>query len=194
VWTDYLTGVTGDTTPALISIKVATGCESARRAAPSEMDQLSPHVSNDVARVGHEDSPTLLNCTRIPFIRREQEDQVIGQLTTPGLASNEPAKFCLFLCDPGLIGRVQQEGVVVPHVHVRPYRPREAKTKPAAVALAPNKLHKGGVLSIDRRPSEVWSGRIAHTHCPGASNLSALVRSLKTSFRGRLSLRVFFMA
>lgn len=158
------------------------------------MDQLSPHVGNDVARVGLEDSPTLLNCTRIPFIRREQEDQVINQLTTPGLASNEPAKFSLFLCDPGLIGRVRQEGVVVPHVHVRPYRHREAKTNPAAVALAPNKLHKGGVRSIDRRPSEVWGGRIAHRHCPGAPNLSALVRSLKTSFRGRLSLRVGFMA
>ena len=184
MWTDYLAGVTRDTTPALISIKVATGCESARGTAPSEMDQLSPHVSNDVARVGLEDSPALLNCTRIPFIRREQEDQVIGQFTTPGLASNKPAKFCLFLCDTGLLGRVRPEGVVVPHVHIKPYRHREAKTKPAAVALAPNKLHKGGVRSIDQRPSEVWSGRIAHTHCLGASSLSALVRSLKAPFRG----------
>ena len=158
------------------------------------MDQLAPHVSDDVARIGIEDSPTLLNCTRIPFIRREQENQVIGQLTTPGLASNEPAKFSLFLCDPSLIGRVRQERVIVPHVHVRPYRPREAKTNPAAVALAPNKLHKGGVRSIDRRPSEVWSSRNAHTHGPGDSNISALVRSLKTSFRGRLSVRVVFMA
>jgi len=106
VRTDYLAGVTRDTTPALISIKSATGYESARGTAPSEMNQLSPQVSNDVARIGLEDSSTLLHCPRIPFIRREQEDQVIGQLTTPGVASNEPAKFCLFLGDPGLIGRV----------------------------------------------------------------------------------------
>lgn len=78
VWVDYLAGVTRDTTPAPISIKLATGYESARGTAPSEMYQLSPHVSNDVARIGLEDSPTLLNCTRIPFIRREQEDQIIG--------------------------------------------------------------------------------------------------------------------
>ena len=123
--------------------------------APSEMYQLSPHVSNDVARMGLEDSPTLLNCTRIPFIRREQEDQVIGQLTTSGLAGDEPSKFCLFLCDTGLIGRVRPEGVVVPHVHVRPFRHREAKTKPAAVAHAPGSFHRGQARSTGRRPAEV---------------------------------------
>jgi hypothetical protein len=74
------------------------------------MDQFAPHLSDDVARIGIEDSPTLLNCTRIPFIRREQENQVIGQLTTPGLTSNEPAKFGLFLCDTGLIDRVRAGG------------------------------------------------------------------------------------
>jgi hypothetical protein len=155
VWADYLPDVTRDTTPAPISIELATGYESARGTAPSEMDQLSPHVSNDVARIGFEDSPTLVNCTRIPFIRREQEDQVIGELTTTGLASNEPSKFCLFLCDTGLIGRVRPEGVVVPHVHVRPFRHREATTKPAAVAHAPGNFHRGQARSTGRRPVEV---------------------------------------
>jgi len=112
-------------------------------------------VSNDVARIGLEDSSTLLNSTRIPFIRREQKDQVIGQLTTPGLANNEPSKFCLFLFDTGLIGRVRPEGVAVSHIHVRLYRHREAKTRSVGVAYTPGSFHRGHVRSTGRRPVEV---------------------------------------
>ena len=56
-----------------------------------------------------ENSPTFLKRLRIPFIRREQEDEIIGQLTTSGLAGDEPSKFRLFLCDPGFIGRIRTE-------------------------------------------------------------------------------------
>ena len=161
---------------------------------PSEMDQFFPQMGHHIARVGFENSPAFYKRLGILSSCREQEDQVIGQLTTPGLASNEPSKLCLFLCDTDLIDRVQPEGVVVPHVHVSPYRHREAKTRPAAVAHAPGSFHRGQARSTDRRPAEVWGGCIAHMYCPAAPPLFARVRSLTASFRGRLSLRVDFMA
>jgi hypothetical protein len=115
---DALVGVTRNSPPTSISTQLRAGYSSARKSAPSEMYQLFPHVSNDVAGRGPEDSPTLLNCTRIPFTRREQEDQVIGQLTTPELASNEPSKFCLFLRNPGIIRRNEMGKMCAKSSHV----------------------------------------------------------------------------
>src|SRR5436853_5345989 len=99
---------------------------------PSEMDQLFPQMTHHIARVGFENPPAFHKRLRILSIRREQEDEIIGQLTTSWLAGDEPSKFRLFLGNPGFIGRIEPRNVVLPHTHVRLYRHHEAKTKPAA--------------------------------------------------------------
>ncbi|RPH80038.1 MAG: hypothetical protein EHM80_06300 [Nitrospiraceae bacterium] len=192
MWTDYLAGVTRDTTPVPIPSKLTTGYKSVRGTTPSEMNQFSPHAGNHILRVSLKDSPAFHKRLRILSIRREQEDEIIDQLTTSGLAGDEPSKFRLFLGDPALIDKVRPEGVVVPHVHIRPYRHREAKTKPAAVAIVPNKLHTGGVRSIGRRPVEVWGSRIVHMDCPEAPPQFALVRPSKQSFSCRYPFDLVF--
>lgn len=136
-------------------------------------------MGHHIARVGFENSPAFHKRLRIPSICREQEDKIIGQLTTSRLAGDEPSKFRLFLGDPDFIGRIEPRNVVLLHTLVRPYRHREAKTRLAAVPHAPGSFHRGQARSTGRRPAEVWGGHIAHMDCPAAPPLFARVRSLK---------------
>src|SRR5690349_1750161 len=96
----------GNTPHQSISARSTAGHPSRRGTAPSKMDQLVPHARDDVSRVGLDHPSTFVNRTCIPFIRRKEEDKVIGQLAAPGMASNEPSKRGLLLCDPVLIRRV----------------------------------------------------------------------------------------
>jgi len=71
-------------------------------------------MSNHIAGVGFENLSALHKRLHIPFIRYQQEDEVIGQLTIPRLARNQPAELCLLLGDPSFISRLGVENVVVP--------------------------------------------------------------------------------
>lgn len=85
---------------------------------PSQADRLSPHVSNLIVRIALENLQAFLNRLLILPIGREQEEEVIGEFTAAGLASNEPAEGCLFLRNPGFIRRVELGNMCVKSSHV----------------------------------------------------------------------------
>jgi len=161
---------------------------------PSEMDQFFPQVGHHIARVGFENSPAFHNRLRIPSIRREQEDEIIGQFTTSRLACDEPSELHFLLGNSSLIGRIELRNVVLSHSHFIQFRSHAEGTRPAAVAHAPGSFHRGQACSTGRRPAEVWGSRIAHMDCLEAPPLFDRVRSSDQSFGGHLSLRVDFMA
>jgi len=85
---------------------------------PSQADRFSPHVSYLIVRPPLENSQAFLNRLLILPIGREQEEEVIGEFTAAGLASDEPAEGCLFLRNPGCIRQIALGNMCVKSSHV----------------------------------------------------------------------------
>jgi hypothetical protein len=148
--------------PTMIAINLAAGYPSASRMAPSEMDQLPPHASHDITRVAPKDSPTFFKRPHIQPIRCKQEDQVVGQLAIPRLASNEPAELRFLLGDSSLIGRIELWNGMVPSVHIRHFPSGAEGTKPVSTSHDLGSGHRAEACSAHRRRAEVWDDRTAH--------------------------------
>ena len=85
---------------------------------PSQADRFSPYVSYLIVRPPLENSQAFLNRLLILPIGREQEEEVIGEFTAAGLASDEPAEGCLFLRNPGCIRQIALGNMCVKSSHV----------------------------------------------------------------------------
>lgn len=146
---------------------------------PSETDQLSPHAGHDIAGMALKDAPALFKRLSIPLMRGEQENQVVGQLANPGVASDEPSKFRFFICDSGFIGGIGPGGGVVVDIHVRWFRFSAAGTRLAVTGYCLDSARIRGVCSADRRRAGVGDDRTAHKGYQEALRPFLRIRLLK---------------